>query len=261
MGKLLSGTLAGVLSKTKWVAAAAFASALLLPGTAVAAPIVGSFNGTGWATVSFTNLNFCPNGQEPNGANAGNACGSGVGNVDLGGGSGAFLGVNGDLHTIDSLNSGIAPVGVNVNIPGWLEFNPAQGAPPISLTLIQVQPGTFSAAQCAAAPAAGQTCTPPGSAFNLSNQSATSSIASFQVIGNAVNGQAGDTQPFVAVFSSQFNVPYQALLAALATNNNTGTYSSSYSVSVTAVPEPMTLSLVGVALIGLGLTQRRRVRK
>ncbi len=247
MRKLTSGTIAG------------FAGALLFALPGAAAPIGGSFTGTGWATVSFTNLNFCPNGVEPNGANQGNACGFGTGNIDLGGGSGSFAGVTGDANTIDSLNNIIAPIGGVVSIPNWLEFIPAQGAPPISLTLTSVLAGTFSAAACGDAPAPGQVCTPPGSAFNLSNSDANNSTASFRIVGQAVNGVAGDTSPFVAIFTSQFNVPYQQLLAALAANQGTGNYSSSYSVSVTAtaVPEPVTFSLVGVALLSLGMVRFR----
>ena|SRR5687767_8099538 len=236
---------------------------LLCAVSALAAPIDGSFSGTGWATVSFTSLNFCPNGQEPNGPNQPDACTSATGNVELGGGAGSFAGVTGDLNTIDSLNSSIAPIGVTVNIPNWMEFIPAVGSPPISLTLTQVLPGSFSSAQCFSAPAAGQTCTPVGSAFNLVNQTSTTSSATFAVIGNAVNGVAGDTSPFTAIFTSQFNVPFQTLLTSLFANNNTGTYSSSYSLSVDAeaIPEPMTLSLVGGSLIGLVMWQRRRAAR
>jgi len=239
------------------------ALAIVVAMPAAAAPISGAFSGSGFATVSFTNLNFCPSGQTPNGPNQANACSFGVGNDLLGGGSGSFTGVTGNLNTIQSLNNVIAPVGTTVNIPLWQVFNPAVGSPAISLTLTQVLPGSFSSAACALAPAAGQTCTPAGSAFNLVNQTASTSSATFQINGNAVDGVAGDTSPFTAIFSSQFNVPYQTLLAALASGGGTGNYSSSYSVSVSAsaIPEPMTLSMVGAALIALGLTRRRRVRK
>ena len=248
--------------KLKFSAAITF-GLLLCAVSALAAPIDGSFSGTGWATVSFTSLNFCPNGQEPNGPNQPDACTSATGNVELGGGDGSFAGVTGDLNTIDSLNSTIAPIGATVSIPLWLEFIPAVGVPPISLTLTSVLAGSFSSADCFSAPAPGQTCTPVGSAFNLVNQTATTSSATFTIIGNAVNGVPGDTSPFEAVFSSQFNVPYQTLLLSLFANNNTGTYSSSYSLSVDTnpIPEPMTLSLVGGSLIGLVMWQRRRAAR
>lgn len=247
----------------------AFTCGLLLCAvSAVAAPITGSFLGTGNATVSFTNLNFCPNGQTPDGPNEIDACGFGTGNILLFGGEADFAGVAGNLNTVESLSSGTAPVGVTVSIPGWMEFNPAVGAPPISLTLTQVLPGSFSSAACDpfGVAAAGQTCTPVDSAFNLANQTANSSSATFQVIGNAVNGISGDTSPFVAIVTSQFTVPYQQLLLSLLANQGTGNYSSSYSMSVTVtppnpIPEPVTLSLVGGSLIGLVMMQRRRARK
>src|ERR1035437_6831467 len=74
-------------------------AALLFAMPASAAQIInGSFSGLGNATVSFTNLNFCPNGSTPNGANQGGACGAGTGNDLLAGGAGSFAGGTGTPH-------------------------------------------------------------------------------------------------------------------------------------------------------------------
>jgi hypothetical protein len=227
--------------KTKSLALLTWGLGLLaipsIAGPPTTGGLTGSFTGTGWATVSFTNLNFCPNGQSPNGPNQANACQPGIGNIALAGGSGTFAGVTGNLNTIQSLDSTHEPVGVMVSLTNWLTFNPpvTAGHGPMSLTLTEVFPGSFTSAQCGLAPAAGQICTPPGSAFNLVNFSDTTSSVSFEVTGNAVDSKTGDTTPFVGIFSSQFTVPYQTLLAALAVNGGTGNYSSSYSATFSLV--------------------------
>jgi len=229
-------------------------AALLASVSAVASTIDGSISGAGFATVSFTNLNFCPTGSTPNGANQIGACTPVTGNETLGGGSLSFSSFTGD--TVQSLNAGSEPIGMVVSLANWLTFTPANGT---SLTLTEILPGSFTSTACTAAPAAGQTCTPAGSAFNLTNQDATDSIASFIIIGNAVDGNPADTSPFRAVFSAQFGVPYQDLLTALSGGGN---YSSSYSVTITATPtpEPSTVALLGVGL-GFLLLGRRKARE
>jgi len=237
----------------------------------VAAPINGTFGGNGWATVSFSNLNFCPTGVTPNGANQAGACTPGTGNIALSGGALSFANVSGNLNQIKSLSQANQPVGSTsgpgLPLPSWMVFTPEAvpvGGPQISLTLTEVLAGTFpNSPNCDpfGVVAAGQTCTPAGSAFNLQNQTTTSSSATFTILGNAVDGVPADTAPFQIIFTGQFTVPYQVLLQALLTNGGTGNYSGSYSVSfstISGVPEPGTLSLIGAGLIGLGFIRRKR---
>jgi hypothetical protein len=238
-----------------------------LPG--MATPINGIFDGSGVATVSFTNFNLCPNGQAPSGANSASACTAATGNITLSGGTGSFSSITasfGDLSTILSLSSTAEPVGTPVSVANWLVFDPTVGTPPIMITLTEVTPGSFGTTDCSLGAAAGQTCTPTGSAFNLQNQTATTSSATTTFDIKATDS-AGDVALGTATFSNSFSVPYQTLLAALSTGGDTGNYSSTYSATFTlsAVPEPatVTLSLSGLALLGVGFLRRRRrvVRK
>jgi hypothetical protein len=149
---------------------------------------------------------------------------------------------------------------------GFLTFASASN---IRLDLTSIDVGSFTSTDCFAPPAAGQTCTPPlgfGGAvgtnpFNLNNTSASTSSASITFHGNAVNTTTGETASFVGVFSSQFTVPYQTLLADIAAGT---TVSTSYSATITAtasqVPEPATMILLGSGLIGIFVIGRKRAR-
>jgi len=239
-------------------------------GSCLASPINGIFDGGGTATVSFLDIFFCANGQTPSGANAGSACSAASGNIALSGGTGSFSSINagyGSLSTIFSLDAISEPLDTPLNVPNWVVLNPSVGSPNIAINLTQVLGGAFlgNPSNCpAGAAAAGQICSPVGSAFELVNSSATTSSATFTVDITATDGVAADMATGTAVFSAQFGVPYQTVLAALATNSGTGNYSSTYSATFTltpsATPEPMTLLLTGVGLLGVGILGRRRIK-
>jgi len=137
----------------------------------------------------------------------------------------------------------------------FMSFNNAGITTQLLLNFIAA--GIDPASGCAASPpAAGQTCTPPGSLFNLQNLSPTSST-----VGWSLSGVTNDSMSrWTGTFTSQFNtMNYQQVLAALATN---GFVQNSFSASITLVvpePGPMTAVGMGLMLVFCSLGLRRRI--
>jgi len=218
--------------------------------SASAAPITGTVNLSGSVAVGGTFIDFQPPAGPPDGAFT----------VSNSGNSGSFSGLNNTAGTIMDLSS-TTP---GSSIPGFITF---AAAPNIRLDLTSVDPGSFTSTDCFAAPAAGQTCTPGApfpqpNPFNLSNGSASLSVASITFHGDVVNTVTGEKSSFIGVFSSQFTVPYQMLLSEITAGR---AISTSYSASITAspspsVPEPATMILLGSGLIGVFVIGRKRAR-
>lgn len=215
-----------------------------------AAPISGTVNISGSVAVGETFIDFQPPVGPPNGAFV----------VSNTGNTGSFAGLSNTAGTILDLSDTQEPPGQPFpTLKGFVTF---AAAPNISLDLTAIEPGSFSSANCFAAPAAGQTCTPAASGngfaspFDLTNTSATTSTAAITVHGNAVNTATGESTPFIGIFTTQFTVPYQTLLQEVATGEVATSYSTTF--SATTVPEPMTPILLGSGLIGLGIIRRRR---
>jgi hypothetical protein len=101
------------------------------------------------------------------------------------GSSGTFQALIGSTGLIKDLNQASQPVGVPILLTNFLTL-PAVGAT-VTFDLTMINSGVFSSAQCGAAPAAGQTCTPPGTQYSFTNVTASSSIVSFTVMGNFVD--------------------------------------------------------------------------
>jgi hypothetical protein len=229
-----------------------------------AAPILfGSFNIAGNITVSNAGFNGCPAGSlciswtDPpaTSANKADIAGSGL--------TGVFSGIPGfagnDAANITNLTS---PPEI-VDGPGFapqpfMSFN----APGVTTTLLInfIAAGFYTPTQCTLLPAAvGQQCTLPGSLFNFVNNPPPAPAGPQATATWVLSGVTNDgNSTWFGNFTSQFNVPYQTVLAQLqSTGSVTNTYSATITV-VPVVPEAGTLSLLGLGLVGLSIKLRRR---
>jgi|SwirhirootsSR3_FD_contig_31_19172733_length_1031_multi_10_in_0_out_0_1 hypothetical protein len=247
---------------------------LTLAAPSFAIPVSGSFSiGGSSADVGATFLNFICN------AALTASCPAATGNfVVTSPVSGSFLGPPtylGDTGFIRNLNQAIAPINQPISVPNFISFNPAGTVlpPDIRLDLTFIFTGVGGQAQCAAAPAAGQMCTPaiPAlvtaanplglSAFTLANTQVGSS-ATISVAGTATRISTGEVSTFTGIFTAQFNQFYQELLQTFATGGPDAFVENSYSATFNAtpvtVPEASSITLLvgGLFLVG-GIVRRR----
>jgi len=223
---------------------------VLLASVSLATPITGDLRVSGQATVSLSALNFL---CEPL---SGLACNEATqGNLFIGNGqAGSFTSVANSYGWVKDLNQAQQPIGLPFPGGPLLDFITFAVQPSYHIDLIGIAPGSFSPAGCGAPPAGGQTCTPPGSAFNLINATdpngVVNSTATFQVSARGYQGtMASGFSNLTGTFSADFNMPYQNLLAQLATGGGTGTVTAPFSARFTAspineIPEPETMTLM-----------------
>jgi hypothetical protein len=205
--------------------------------------------------------------------------GGGTGTFNVGGSStGTFAPLAGTTGLSKDLNLVAGqPPNSAFALSNFLTF---AADPSVHFDLNFIYLGVLSSAACGVAPAPGQTCTPvlpalitPAnplglSPFNLMN-TPTGSVVSFAVQGIAKDGLPGDDSPFTALFTAQFNQPYQGILATWAGGGSANaSYSASFLVNGepgggSHVPWPSTVSLVLVTVVSFlakGYVHRRSRR-
>jgi hypothetical protein len=214
--------------------------------------ITGSFN------ISPTGVDFLPVGA-----------GTGTFTVDPFTQTGVFVPLAGTIGSASDFTFATAPINQPILLANFLTF---AANPLLRLDLTFINLGVFGQANCFAAPAAGQSCSPSFPAlvtpanpagvspFNLSNITSTSSTLSFAVAGNLVNTVTGESTPFTGTFSTQFTGQnYQQILATWAAGGfATATYSGNFVTGSNPIPEPGTMLLLSSGLIGIAARIRGR---
>jgi hypothetical protein len=237
----------GFFRSTRLMAIAGLSLSLLSPAVGHAALLTGNLNFSSGATnvnISLDNINF----------------GAASGPFTITPSTGTFSTLNGSMGTIQNIDNPPYVVGVPV-APASASILTFAAAPNITIEILELLPGSFSTAGCAATPpAGGQTCTPPNSPYNLTNQTASSSSAVFSVSGLELDSLTNTSTMITGLFTAQFpSMTFQDILTAV---NGGGTISTSYSASfTTTVPEPATgLSLALGTFAIAGFLRFRRSR-
>jgi hypothetical protein len=179
----------------------------------------GTLNVTGAVRVTPTSFDFLP------------PLGAGVGVVEVGPGStgvfAAALGASGQILDI--------PYAAGTAQSGFLTL---AAFPGMTFDLTALEAGVFKSTRCAAGrPAAGQTCTPEGTALSLVNTSDHSCSASIGLRGN-FRSVTGEETPYAGVITFQFaDRNFQQLLAGFAAGDfPTTTFSASFAPAEQPAP-------------------------
>jgi hypothetical protein len=174
----------------------------------------------------------------------------GVWNINFspGSASGVFAPLGGTAAAVSDLNFSAVSVGVPTSVPNFVTF---AADPTRTITLNTVSAGSFSALACFGAPAAGQSCTPAGSAYSFLNQTADSSSMSVSINGTLVDSATGGQTPITGTLTTQFaDMSYQEVLAVLSGGGSLlGSYSTEFA---TVTPNPQSFSLGGTLAFSNG---------
>lgn len=216
-------------------------------GNARATVISGTFGLTGTVTATKGAIDWSSSAAVPNQGTVG-------GGVSL---TGSFVGLADTLVSIQDSNESMEPVGLVFPAQDFIKFlSPLASSFP-GLMVNFVADGVGGASGCTSTPPApGQICTPMGSPFTFTNFPASSSSAVFVLSGVT----SDDMGTWTGIFTTQFNVPFQSILAGLA---STGSFTASYSATISvisktvSVPEPGALALLAAGLALMALLGRR----
>ncbi|HEX3880400.1 MAG TPA: hypothetical protein VHW24_25630, partial [Bryobacteraceae bacterium] len=158
----------------KWKASILAAACVALSGSALsAATINGTFDLGGNITATASTISWSL--TEPGGTVVANK-------ALISGATGDYAGLNGTTVTIENLDSTTEPTGSMFADTLFISFDAAPTLAPLDINFIFA--GVFGIADCTAAPAPGQTCTPNGlassgqSPFSFLNNPPASHITS-----------------------------------------------------------------------------------
>jgi hypothetical protein len=232
----------------------------MLPIRCLASAFSGTLNFTGGVEVGATSITFaCSVAYTP-------ACPTGYGNFSAPSSlvqAGDFVPYGDQFGLIANLDSTDEPGNTSVLLSNFLTFEASTTlpSPDLALGLTYIALGVFGQADCTAAPAPGQTCTPDSESwFNLSN-TATGSTISFSFSGLARTISTGETAPFTGTFTAQFEVPYQDLLTALETDLLPVSFAASISTDgapIDTAPEIGSFFMAAAGMLLCGTFHHRR---
>jgi len=243
--------------------------------SAYAAPITGTLalSGTGTTVIAVngTRIDFNFTGGVSNTfppiATSGTVTGNNAdASYDIGASStGSFAPLIGTPTTVHDLDVTLEPIGSTVGPSLPLAHFITFAAQPLwDITLTEILPGVFGTAGCGSS-AAGATCTPTGSPFNLTNQAGNQVTASFAYMGLASDG-LGNTTNVAGSFQTTFSgTTIAAIIAALSAGQAIVTTGSGTlaATAIAGVPEPgsTSMALIGGALLLISAASRRRLKQ
>ncbi len=250
-------------SPTLFRAGASLAAFAVFGASLYATPVSGTLNlnPTTLFGVNLTTTDFNYAGGTPSSATFGSFL-VGPGSTD------SFAPYIGDAGLVRSFDRADVPLGTPTALANFIQL--PTPTPTIEFVLTELVPGSEGSADCGAAPAAGQACTPPipgGSPFNLANVAngsgglnATASL-SFNV--EAFNLITGETSNGQGVFDATFvDANYQELLATIEAGGViTGPYTGNFKITFASTPEPSSIAFVGGGLLLLLAGLMRRVAR